>query len=90
MVVYFDIVFIINFILDYIIAFSTSKATYIYTTKFRLILSSLLGGIYSVFMFEEKLQILYSPFLKLVFPFILIFTGFKIAMKCQDLFGKYV
>ena len=78
MVVYADILFMINFLIDYIIAFSTSKATYIRTTKMRLILSALAGGIYSIFMFEKKLSFLYGTGAKLVFPVFIILLAFKI------------
>lgn len=78
MIVYLDMLFMINFIIDYILAYSTSKATYFFTSKKRLVLSSLAGGIYSVFMFEKKLSMLYSPPFKILFSFIIIFIAFKI------------
>jgi len=77
-IVYADILFMINFIIDYILAYSTSKATYSFTSKKRLVLSSLAGGIYSVFMFEKKLSFIYSPPFKIVFSFIIIFISFEI------------
>lgn len=78
MVVYADILFLINFIIDYIIAYSTSKATYISTSKFRLVLSSLIGGLYSVFMFEKRLNYIYSPVFKILISFLIICIAFKI------------
>ncbi len=78
MTVYADIMFLINFILDFIIAYFTSKAAFIPISSLRLILGAVLGGMYGVFMFEEGLSFLYSPFFKIIFSVVLILISLNI------------
>lgn len=77
MIVYADILFFLNFIIDYLILYSTSKATYIYTKRLRLVSGAVVGGIYGVFMFEKDLFLLYNPVAAFVVSLIIIFISFE-------------
>lgn len=82
MIVYADILFMINFFSDYLAIYGTSKVTYIYTKMKRIILGALAGGIYSIFIFDERLSWLYCSFIKIFVSSVIIFISFgKINLK---------
>lgn len=55
MTVYWDIMFLINFTIDYIMLYSTAKVTFFKSDFFKMTLGALIGGIYGIFIFEESL-----------------------------------
>ena len=52
MIVYYDIMFLINFTVDYLILYSTSKVGYINTNMLKMLLGAMVGGVYGIFVFE--------------------------------------
>lgn len=85
MTVYWDIMFLINFTIDYIILYSTAKTVFLKRNFFKMILGAVIGGIYGIFIFEKSivfniltyilvtLLILYVAFSKLNFKIISTF-----------------
>ena len=85
MTVYWDIFFLINFLIDYLIIYSTSKIGYIDTNIYKMFLASLIGGVSSILIFDVRyplnliiyvfvsLVINYIAFLKINFKIISIF-----------------
>lgn len=65
-VVYIDLLFFENFIINYLLLFAAAYASGEHIHRFRLILGAFLGGIYAVGTYTQSLRaILLSPFLKL-------------------------
>lgn len=83
MIVYWDILFILNFFMDYISLYSTSKISGIYVSRLRLIISSVIGGIGGIFIFScsfigiigifLSIAMLYIAFLNLSAKVMLVF-----------------
>lgn len=85
MTVYWDIMFLINFTIDYIILYSTAKTVFLKRNFFKMVLGAAIGGIYGIFIFEKSivfniltyilatLLILYVAFSKLNFKIISTF-----------------
>ena len=53
--VYWDIMFLINFTIDYIILYSTAKTVFLKRNFFKMILGAAIGGIYGIFIFEKSI-----------------------------------
>jgi len=80
MTVYIDVIFIENLFMNYAILLSCTKFLKLKKSNFRIIISSLIGAIYSVvciwnFYFIEELSF------KIILSFLLV----KLAFKCEDL-----
>ena len=83
MIVYWDVLFILNFFMDYISIYSTAKISGVYISQLRLIISSIIGGICGIFIFScsfigiigifISILMLYIAFLSLSSKLILIF-----------------
>lgn len=77
MTVYLDVVLIENLCMNYIILFATS---YILKTKrnhIRIILSSLLGGMYAIAAYMEILEIYSNIFFKIILSIVMVYLAFK-------------
>ena len=84
MTVYPDVVIFFNFIADYLILKSVKIITGAGEKRPGIFISSLLGGIYSVFMFDERMKIIYSlPFQALVSAIMLL-----LGLRCRKMFLK--
>ena len=76
MIVYIDVLFVINFILNYCIlcisAWIRKKVQ-----RFYLVAAALFGALYSVCMFYPNLSVLYHMMFRLMFSVILVFIAFR-------------
>ena len=74
--VYADVLFFLNFIIDYLLLFLTARITASLFSRLRLLLTSLAGALYAVLCFVPHFLFLtYLP-TKLIFSFALIFFAF--------------
>lgn len=74
--VYGDIIFAENFVMNYLILFSTAKLTRSRYKKINIILASIAGAFYSVFYYFPGYEYLYTWFLKVVFSLFIIAVAF--------------
>lgn len=65
MTVYWDLMFIINFFVDYLIIYSTAKIGYLNTDIYRMFFASLFGGIAGIFVFEIKYSFVFLVYILL-------------------------
>lgn len=76
MTIYLDVVLIENLCMNYIILFATGYLLKIKMNHIRLILSAILGGIYSILAYMEILEI-YSNFaLKIILSIIMVYIAY--------------
>lgn len=76
MTIYLDVVLIENLCMNYIILFATGYLLKIKMNHIRLILSAILGGIYSILAYMEILEI-YSNFaLKIVLSIVMVYMAY--------------
>ena len=54
MTVYWDMMFLLNFTIDYIILYSTAKTMFLKRNFLKMILGAVIGGIYGIFVFEKS------------------------------------
>lgn len=78
-VVYIDVLFILNLIIDYFILLAVSQILHRRDKRLRLLLGAFLGALYASLMFFPQLGLLYSAFLKLLFSAVLVLISFKCA-----------
>ncbi len=104
MIVYWDILFLINFLMDYLTIYASSKLSGVYSSKLKTGLAALVGGVYGVFMFEKTFTgligiivsalMIYIAFsrinikLVLIFYFNLFLLG-GIGMYLNNLFASH-
>lgn len=74
--VYLDLVFLINLLMDYIILWATARLGQIHTTRRQLALGALLGAVYSVLFFVPGLSFLYALFFRLFISLVIIAVAF--------------
>lgn len=77
-VIYIDVLFFVNFFINYIILFTTAKISRIELKKLRVFLTSVVGALYAVFMFFPNLSIIYSLGAKLVSSLGIVALAFNI------------
>lgn len=78
MVVYIDVLFIVNLIINYFILLAVSKLLSRYDKHIRLLLGAVLGSVYSCMMFFPHLEFLFSAGLKLLLSITIVLASFKI------------
>ncbi|WP_274363333.1 sigma-E processing peptidase SpoIIGA [Paenibacillus thermotolerans] len=76
MVVYVDIVFLTNFVLDFALLLATARIRKIRPSAWRLILASMIGASYVLMMFVPELAIFYTFVVKCLFSAAMIMTAF--------------
>lgn len=76
-VIYIDILFVINLIINYFILLATTAILHRKDARWRLFLGAMLGALYSVFIFFPSLDILYSSLAKFVFSLSIVIVAFK-------------
>lgn len=74
--VYLDLVFLINLVMDYVILWSTARLGQIHASRRRLALGALLGAVYSVLLFIPCLSFLYALFFRLLISLVIIAVAF--------------
>ena len=77
MTIYVDVVLIENLIMNYIILFATGLVLKIKINHIRLILSSLLGAIYSIVAYTGFLKIYSSFILKIILSAIIVYIAYN-------------
>lgn len=75
-VIYADTLFLLNFLMNTVILIITEKILTRKIPVFRIVISSAMGGVYSVLMFLTEYEILYSLILKIVILFGLCYMAF--------------
>jgi stage II sporulation protein GA (sporulation sigma-E factor processing peptidase) len=75
-IIYADILFITNLLLDYGILWATARFGHLATTNFRLILGALLGAVYGVLMIYPSMAFLYALSIKVVFSLLMVAVAF--------------
>ncbi len=77
-IVYIDVLFITNLLINIILLYVTGKLSVIRINKIRIFLSAALGSIYSVFMFFPNLSVFYSKAAKILSAFALVALSYNI------------
>ena len=77
-VVYIDILFIVNLIINYILLWTTAKVSKCRASSLRLIIGSALGALYAVVIFFPKFEIYYTAIAKFIFSMLLVAVTFNI------------
>lgn len=77
MTIYVDIVLIENLIMNYIILFATGLVLKLKINQIRIIISSLLGAMYSIIAYAEILEIYSSLGLKIVLSILIVYISFN-------------
>lgn len=93
MTVYLDVVLLENLCMNYIILFATGYLMKIKMKQLKLILSSLLGGIYAVVAYLEILPIYSSFGMKIILSIIMVYIAFHakgIKSLCKQLIIFYL
>jgi stage II sporulation protein GA (sporulation sigma-E factor processing peptidase) len=76
-VIYIDILFCINLIINYFILIATTAILRRKDARWRLFVGAMLGALYSVFIFFPTLGLLYSSLAKFVFSLSIIIVSYK-------------
>ncbi len=74
--IYADVLFLINFIINYLILFTSSQIKALELKRLRLLLSALSGALYGFVLFFPKLALMTSLFSKAVFSALMVFIAF--------------
>ncbi len=91
--IYVDVLFLLNFIVDYIIIASTAFISGAAYKKYRILIASAFGAAYSTVVFFPKLEILNIIILKIAVSIIIIFIAFKyinLINHFKNLFVFYI
>lgn len=78
-VVYVDVLFLFNFVINYLLLLTTKKLCKNPSKPWRLSLGAFTGSVYAVLMFFPSLAIYYTVLAKLVFSSILILISLRIT-----------
>ena len=93
MTIYVDVVLIENLIINYIILFATGLILKVKIKHVRLILSSLLGAIYSIVAYTGVLKIYSSFILKIILSIIIVYVAYNpqsVKKMCKELLFFYL
>ena len=77
MIIYADVIFIENILMNYIILYTCAKGLKIKIRNIRLIISSLIGSIYVIAILFSKIDILQGVFCKILLSLIMIIIAFN-------------
>lgn len=76
--VYIDVLFTINFIINFLLLLATSRIAKIQSHILRIIMGASCGAVYAVFMFFPQVKIFYTVASKIAVSFILVAITFSI------------
>ncbi|MEK8129729.1 sigma-E processing peptidase SpoIIGA [Paenibacillus filicis] len=76
MVVYLDIIFLLNVLIDGALMWTTAWSRKLRFRFWRLLLSAVIGGSYAVFLFFPPLGFLYTFLVKFLFSLVMLVTAF--------------
>ncbi|NLY42430.1 MAG: sigma-E processing peptidase SpoIIGA [Clostridiaceae bacterium] len=77
-VVYIDVLFVINLIINYLLLWTTSKISKKRASTMRILAGAVLGAVYAVVMFFPAFKIYYTFIAKILFSMVLIAVTFNI------------
>ena len=77
-IIYADVLFLINFTINYVLLSVTGKIMAIKRENKRVIISSAVGALYSCFIFFPALSIMYTLISKVIFSGIITYLAFNI------------
>ena len=77
MTVYLDIVFLENILMNYIIIFATGVAVKEKLSKIRILISSVIGAIYTIIMYLNIIPIYSNFIMKLILSVVIVYIAFK-------------
>jgi len=77
MTIYLDVVLIENLCMNYIILFATGYILKIKIKHIRLIISALIGGIYSILAYTEVLEIYSNIAMKLILSIVMVYVAYS-------------
>lgn len=89
MMVYLDIVLIENLCMNYIILFATGYILKAKVKHLRLIISALIGGIYSILAYSEILEIYSNIIMKVILSIVMVYVAYK-AKNVKILFKQLI
>lgn len=75
-VIYIDILFLLNFFITYLLLLTTKRLLKCNAKQYRLILSAVFGGLYSMVILVPSLMMFVSVIGKLLSAFLIVFIGF--------------
>ena len=84
MKVYYEVIYCLNFLLDFMILFGTKRILKRKANCFRLLLGSLVGS-FSIILLFIKMSSFHLLFFKLCFSFIMIFISFGFSSVLTNL-----
>ena len=76
MIIYLDVVLIENLCMNYIILFATGYVLKIKVKHIRLIISALIGGIYSILAYIQILEVYSNIFMKLILSVVMVYIAY--------------
>jgi len=74
--VYADVLFLVNFIINYLLMYITMLLSKSHTKVWRLVLSSVIGAVYSVCMFIPQVTVLGTFVSKALLSFVMVYVAF--------------
>jgi stage II sporulation protein GA (sporulation sigma-E factor processing peptidase) len=77
MVVYIDVLFVLNLIVNYFLLLAESQLLHRQDRRLRIFAASLLGALYACLIFFPQLSFLYTALLKLAFSITIVAVAFK-------------
>ena len=77
MTIYLDIILLENLCMNYIILFATGLVHKVKIKQWRILFSSLIGGIYSILSFAKVLEIYSNIIFKFILSVVMIYIAFK-------------
>ena len=77
MIIYIDIVFLENVLINYIILFSTAIISKSKINPFRILLASSVGGIYSILNYIANLNIFLNLIIKIIISVVIVYISFR-------------
>ena len=89
MKIYYEEVFILNFLLDFMILFGTKRILKINKNIIRIIFGSIIGSFTTILLFY-KISSIDLLFLKMIFSFIMIIISFGINNLFRNIFYFYI
>lgn len=89
MKIYIEIVFLLNFLLDFMILYGTKRLLKINKSIYRIILGSLIGMMIT-FIINIKINSFELFFVKIIFSFIMISTSFGFRNILKNMFYFYL
>ena len=76
MVIYVDVLFVVNFFITYLLLFATSFLAKSEMKQYRAIIASIAGGLYSLVIICDKLNFLISTLGKIAVSILIVFIAF--------------